>query len=89
MTNENKVSAHIRVLPQSATLAMAQKINEFRAKGVDIVNFCVGELDFNTPDHIKQAAESAINENLTKYTPVPGLLSLREAICGKLKRKTG
>lgn len=83
------VSDHIKVLSQSATLAMAQKIGEFKAKGIDIINFSVGEPDFNTPDHIKKAAEKAINDNWTKYTPVPGLLSLREAICGKLQRENG
>lgn len=83
------VSDHIKVLSQSATLAMAQKIAEFKAKGIDIINFCVGEPDFNTPDHIKKAAEKAIKENWTKYTPVPGLMSLREAICGKLQRENG
>ncbi len=83
------VSDHIKVLSQSATLAMAQKIAEFKAKGIDIINFSVGEPDFNTPDHIKKAAEKAINENWTKYTPVPGLMSLREAICGKLQRENG
>ncbi len=83
------VSTHIKALSQSATLAMAQKINEYMAKGVDIVNFCVGEPDFNTPEQIKRAAEKAINDNWTKYTPVPGILTLREAICGKLKRENG
>lgn len=83
------VSEHIKVLSQSATLAMAQKIAEFKAKGIDIVNFSVGEPDFNTPDYIKKAAEKAINDNWTKYTPVPGLLSLREAICGKLQKENG
>lgn len=83
------VSDHIKVLSQSATLAMAQKIGEFKAKGIDIINFSVGEPDFNTPDHIKKAAEKAINDNWTKYTPVPGQLSLREAICGKLQRENG
>lgn len=83
------VSDHVKVLSQSATLAMAQKIAEFKAKGIDIINFSVGEPDFNTPDHIKKAAEKAINENWTKYTPVSGLMSLREAICGKLQRENG
>lgn len=83
------VSAHIKVLSQSATLAMAQRINEFKAKGIDIINFCVGEPDFNTSEHIKRAAEKAINDNWTKYTPVPGLPTLREAICEKHKRENG
>ena len=85
----NSVSTHIKCLSQSATLAMAQKINDFKARGIDIVNFCVGEPDFNTPEHIKRAAEKAINDNWTKYTPVPGLPTLREAICGKLRRENG
>lgn len=85
----NAISTHIQCLSQSATLAMAQRINEFKAKGIDIVNFCVGEPDFNTPEHIKRAAEKAINDNWTKYTPVPGLSTLRDAICGKLKRENG
>lgn len=83
------VSSHIKVLSQSATLAMAQRLNEFRAKGIDIVNFCVGEPDFNTPEHIKRAAEKAIADNWTKYTPVPGLPTLREVIRGKLSKENG
>lgn len=61
------VSDHIKVLSQSATLAMAQKIGEFKAKGIDIVNFSVGEPDFNTPDHIKKVAEKAINDNFLDF----------------------
>ncbi len=68
------------------TLKMAKLGRELRAKGIDIVDLSLGEPDFNTPEHIKQAAKKAIDENWSHYTPVPGYLDLREAICRKLKR---
>ena len=73
----------------SATLAMSQKSNEMKAKGIDIINLSVGEPDFFTPDHIKEAAKQAIDENFSFYTPVPGYMSLRKAICEKLKNENG
>ena len=76
-------------LSPSATLAMSQKSNEMKAKGIDIINLSVGEPDFFTPDHIKEAAKQAIDENFSFYTPVPGYMSLRKAICEKLKNENG
>ena len=66
---------------------MAQKAQELKAQGVDVISLSVGEPDFATPDHIKEAAKLAIDQNFSYYTPVPGYLSLRKAICGKLKNE--
>ena len=71
------------------TLKMAKLGRELRAKGIDIVDLSLGEPDFDTPEHIKEAAKKAIDENWSHYTPVPGYLELREAICRKLKRDNG
>ena len=68
------------------TLKMAKLGRELRAKGIDIVDLSLGEPDFDTPEHIKEAAKKAIDDNWSHYTPVPGYLELREAICRKLKR---
>ena len=68
---------------------MSQKSGELKAQGVDIINLSVGEPDFNTPNHIKEAAKQAIDENYSRYSPVPGYLSLREAIADKLKNENG
>lgn len=75
-----------RVVP-SATIAVAQKGRELKAAGRDVIGLGAGEPDFDTPDNIKAAAIDAINRGETKYTPVPGILPLREAICGKFKRE--
>lgn len=83
------VSALIASLSESETLAMSQKSNELKAQGVDVINLSVGEPDFETPKHIKEAAKKAIDNNFSFYTPVPGYLSLREAICKKLKDENG
>lgn len=83
------VSDRIQALAPSATLAMSQKSNELKAQGVDVINLSVGEPDFYTPDHIKQAAREAIDANFSFYTPVPGYLSLRKAVCDKLSRENG
>lgn len=80
-----QVSELIASLSESETLAMSQKSNELKAKGVDVINLSVGEPDFPTPLHIKDAAKKAIDDGFTTYTPVPGYLSLRTAICRKLK----
>lgn len=85
----NELSARLERLAPSATLAMSQRSNELRAKGVDVVNLSVGEPDFNTPEHIKEAAKKAIDENYSHYSPVPGYPVLRQAICEKLKRENG
>jgi aspartate aminotransferase len=80
------LSLRLQQLAQSETLAMAQRSRELQAKGVDVINLSIGEPDFNTPDHIKEAAKKAIDDNFSHYTPVPGLLSLRQSIVEKLKR---
>ena len=84
-----KLSSRINRLTPSATFAMAAKSAELKAQGVDVINMSVGEPDFNTPDHIKEAARKAIDENYSKYSPVPGYVSLRNAICGKLSKENG
>lgn len=81
------VSRLIASLSESETLAMSQKSNELKASGVDVINLSVGEPDFPTPNHIKEAAKKAIDDNFSLYTPVPGYMSLREAICKKLKNE--
>jgi len=83
------ISQRVKSLAASATLAMSQKSAELKAQGVDVINLSVGEPDFPTPSHIKEAAKRAIDENFTFYTPVAGYLSLRKAICEKLRRENG
>ena len=68
---------------------MSQKSGEMKAQGIDVINLSVGEPDFNTPDHIKDAAKRAIDENFSRYSPVPGYMDLREAIVAKLKNENG
>lgn len=82
----NKVSETLARLSESATLAMSRRSRELAEQGIDVISLSLGEPDFNTPDFIKEAAKKAIDENFTKYPPVNGYLSLREAICTKLKR---
>lgn len=82
-----QLSDRLNSLAPSATLAMSQKSAEMRAQGIDVINMSVGEPDFNTPTHIKAAGIKAIEDNYSKYSPVPGYLSLREAISDKLKRE--
>ena len=81
------LSIRITALSPSETFAMSQKSNELKAQGIDVINLSVGEPDFNTPDHIKEAAKKAIDDNFTFYSPVPGYLDLRKAICEKLERE--
>lgn len=76
-------------LAPSATLAMSQKSSEMKAQGIDVINMSVGEPDFNTPDHIKEAGKKAIDDNYSKYSPVPGYPALRNAISAKLKKENG
>ncbi|ROT17443.1 pyridoxal phosphate-dependent aminotransferase [Muribaculaceae bacterium Isolate-110 (HZI)] len=83
------VSERVQSLAPSATLAMSQKSNELKAQGVDVINLSVGEPDFETPAHIKEAAKKAIDDNFTFYTPVPGYMSLRRAISDKLRNENG
>lgn len=85
----NQLSDRLNSLSPSATLAMSQKSAELKAQGVDVINLSVGEPDFNTPDHIKEAAKQAIDENYSRYSPVAGYLSLRNAIVAKLKNENG
>jgi len=81
------LSDRVKSLSVSQTLAMAQKSRELKAKGIDIISLSLGEPDFNTPDYIKEAAKKAIDENYSKYPPVPGYTDLREAISAKFKRE--
>lgn len=80
------ISDRIKNLAPSATLAMSQKSAELKAAGVDVINMSVGEPDFDTPDFIKDAAKKAIDDNFSRYSPVPGYMSLRKTVCEKLKR---
>ena len=85
----NQLSDRLNRLAPSATLAMSQKSSELKAQGIDVINLSVGEPDFNTPDHIKAAAIKAVEENYSRYSPVPGYPALREAIAAKLKNENG
>ena len=76
-------------LAPSATLAMSQKSSEMKAAGIDVINMSVGEPDFNTPEHIKEAAKKAVDENFSRYSPVPGYMDLRKAVSDKLRRENG
>lgn len=82
-----ELSNRLNRLAPSQTLAMSQKSSEMKAQGVDVINMSVGEPDFNTPDHIKEAAKKAIDENYSRYSPVPGYMDLRKAIVAKLKNE--
>ena len=82
-----QLSDRLQRLAPSATLAMSQKSSEMKAQGIDVINMSVGEPDFNTPDHIKEAAKKAIDENYSRYSPVPGYPDLRKAIVAKLKNE--
>ena len=85
----NQLSDRLNSLSPSATLAMSQKSNELKAQGIDVINLSVGEPDFNTPEHIKEAAKKAIDDNFSRYSPVPGYPGLRTAIVEKLKKENG
>ena len=84
-----QLSERLNRLSPSATLAMSQKSNELKAQGVNVINLSVGEPDFNTPAHIKEAAKEAIENNFSRYSPVPGYPELRNAIVAKLKNENG
>ena len=84
-----QLSERLQRLAPSATLAMSQKSNEMKAQGLDVINLSVGEPDFNTPNHIKEAAKKAIDENYSRYSPVPGYPDLRKAIVEKLNNENG
>ena len=82
-----QLSDRLNRLAPSATLAMSQRSGEMKAQGINVINMSVGEPDFMTPDHVKEAGKKAIDDNFSKYSPVPGYLSLRKAIANKLKRE--
>ena len=82
-----QLSDRLNRLAPSATLAMSQRSNEMMAQGINVINMSVGEPDFMTPDHVKEAGKKAIDDNFSKYSPIPGYLSLRKAIANKLKRE--
>lgn len=83
------LSSFLQRFNEPETLKMAKLGRELRAKGTDVIDLSLGEPDFDTPEHIKEAAIKAIHDNWTHYTPVPGFLDLREAICHKFKRDNG
>jgi aspartate aminotransferase len=83
----NQIASRVLALADSATIAMSQKSAELKAQGIDVINMSIGEPDFNTPEFIKEAAKKAIDDNFSHYTPIAGYLSLRQAICDKLKRE--
>lgn len=85
----NKLSDRLNRLAQSQTLMMSQKSQELKAQGIDVINLSVGEPDFNTPDHIKEAAKKAVDDNFSRYSPVPGYPALKNAIVAKLKNENG
>ena len=85
----NCISSRLQALSPSATLAMSQKSAELKAQGVDVINMSVGEPDFNTPEFVKEAAKRAIDENYSHYSPVPGYMSLRQAVSRKMSRENG
>ena len=84
-----QLSNRIQALSESETLAMSRKSRELKAAGHDVINLSLGEPDFNTPGYIKEAAQKAIEDNFSFYTPVAGYQDLREAICLKFKRDNG
>jgi aspartate aminotransferase len=88
-TSDIQLSSLLDRFSEPETLKMAKLGRELRAKGVDVIDLSLGEPDFDTPDHIKEAAIKAIRDNWSHYTPVPGFLDLREAICTKFKRDNG
>ena len=81
-----ELSERLQAMEESATITMSQKSRELKAEGKDVISLSLGEPDFNTPDFIKAAANSAIKDNYTNYTPVPGYEDLRKAIANKFKR---
>ena len=84
-----QLSNRVLEMEESATLAMSRKSRELRAQGKDIISLSLGEPDFHTPDFIKKAAQEAMEQNFTTYTPVPGYDDLRDAIADKFNRDNG
>lgn len=87
--NQLRFASRISKIQPSLTLEMATRATELREQGEDVINFSVGEPDFNTPRHIREAGKAAIDQGYTKYTAGPGMLELRQAICAKLQRDNG
>jgi aspartate aminotransferase len=85
----SQISDRLLSLSESATLAMTQKSRDLQAQGFDIINLSIGEPDFNTPEHVKEAAIKAIQNNQTHYPPVPGYPELRKAIVARMKNALG
>ncbi|WP_337996882.1 pyridoxal phosphate-dependent aminotransferase [Oleispirillum naphthae] len=83
------IAERLSAIKPSPTIAVTTKANEMKAAGMDVIGLGAGEPDFDTPDHIKAAAKVAIDKGFTKYTPAPGIVALRQAICAKLKRDNG
>lgn len=89
MVKEMKLSNKVMDITPSSTLAVTAKAKQMKAEGIDVVGFGAGEPDFDTPEHIKQAAIKAIEEGFTKYTPAAGTIELKKAICDKFKNENG
>ena len=83
------ISKKFQAISPSSTLAITAKVNEMKANGIDVAGFGAGEPDFNTPEHIREAAIKAINEGFTRYTPASGTKELKEAVAAKFKRENG
>lgn len=83
------LSAKVQAMEESATIRMAQKARDLASKGVNVISLSLGEPDFDTPEFIKDAAYQALKKGNTKYTPVPGALDLRKAICDKFRTENG
>ena len=81
-----QISSLLDRFAEPETLKMAKLGRELRAQGIDVIDLSLGEPDFDTPVHIKEAAKKAVDDNYSHYTPVPGYLDVREAVCAKLKR---
>lgn len=89
MTNQIQVAKRMQQIKPSPTLAVNAKAKALKAAGADVLNFSVGEPDFNTPDHVCQAAKEAIDQGFTRYTAVPGIPELREAVCQRFLQDKG
>jgi aspartate aminotransferase len=89
MDISSALSRRVKVMAESETLKMAKMARELRAKGHDVISLSLGEPDFDTPEHIKEAAKKALDSGHTKYTPVSGTLDIRKAIVEKFKRDNG
>jgi aspartate aminotransferase len=86
---QQRMSSRLDAVQESGTVKMADRVKELQSKGIDIISFSIGEPDFPTPQHITDAAISALREGFTKYTPSAGILELRQAIAEKLRNENG